>query len=344
MKLLVTGGAGYIGSVVAACLLDAGHDVVVLDDLLDRSPRGGAGRRRVRPRRGGRQRNRSCAGCRVRRGPALRRQVAGRRIRRSTGAVLVEQRGRLAAAASGHARRAVSSGSSSRPRRRPTACRRCRPSPRTPRRSRPTRTARPSSRSTTPSPGKRPPMGWPRSVLRYFNVGGSFAGLGERHDPETHLIPNILAVPAGRRHVGRRFRHGLPDPRRNRRSGLPARQRPGRRAPAGTGRRRTGEHRIYNLGTGTGYTVREVVQACRRVTGHPVPHVDRDRRPGDPPTLVASGEKAKAELGWEPRSGPRAGSSPTRGLSRAHERAWTASPRSGGASRTGYGRHRAGST
>jgi UDP-glucose 4-epimerase len=47
--------------------------------------------------------------------------------------------------------------------------------------------------------------------------------------------------------------------------------------------------------------VREVVDACRRITGHPVPHVDRDRRPGDPPTLVASGERAKAELGWVPR-------------------------------------------
>ncbi len=62
-----------------------------------------------------------------------------------------------------------------------------------------------------------------------------------------------------------------------------------------------GEHTVLNLGTGTGYSVREVVDACRRVTGHPVPHVDRDRRPGDPPTLVASGERAKAQLGWTPR-------------------------------------------
>jgi UDP-glucose 4-epimerase len=62
----------------------------------------------------------------------------------------------------------------------------------------------------------------------------------------------------------------------------------------------SGQHRIYNLGSGTGYTVREVVEACRRVTGHPVPTLDRGRRPGDPPALVASSELIHAELGWKP--------------------------------------------
>jgi UDP-glucose 4-epimerase len=137
--------------------------------------------------------------------------------------------------------------------------------------------------------------------LRYFNVGGSSAGLGERHDPETHLIPNVLAVAASERdHVNV---YGTDYD-----------------TPDGTAIRDylhvqdladahvlaldaavPGEHAVLNLGTGTGYSVRQVVDACRRVTGHPIPHVDRDRRPGDPPTLVASGERAKADLGWVPR-------------------------------------------
>jgi UDP-glucose 4-epimerase len=137
--------------------------------------------------------------------------------------------------------------------------------------------------------------------LRYFNVGGSFAGLGERHDPETHLIPNVLAVPAGMRESVEVFGTDYPT-----RDGTAIRDYLHVKDLADAHllaleATTPGEHRVYNLGTGTGYTVREVVDACRRVTGHPVPHVDRDRRPGDPPALVASGERAKAELGWKPR-------------------------------------------
>jgi UDP-glucose 4-epimerase len=61
-----------------------------------------------------------------------------------------------------------------------------------------------------------------------------------------------------------------------------------------------GEHRIYNLGTGNGYSVREVIDATRQVTGAEIPVVERDRRPGDPPRLVAGAEKIRTELGWEP--------------------------------------------
>jgi UDP-glucose 4-epimerase len=137
--------------------------------------------------------------------------------------------------------------------------------------------------------------------LRYFNVGGSFAGLGERHDPETHLIPNVLAVPAGMRASVEVFGTDYPT-----QDGTAIRDYLHVKDLADAHllaleAAAPGEHRVYNLGTGTGYTVREVVDACRRVTGHPVPHVDRDRRSGDPPTLVASGERAKAELGWIPR-------------------------------------------
>jgi UDP-glucose 4-epimerase len=61
-----------------------------------------------------------------------------------------------------------------------------------------------------------------------------------------------------------------------------------------------GEPKVYNLGTGTGYTVREVVEACRRASNHPIPAVEEARRPGDPPNLVASAERARSELGWAP--------------------------------------------
>jgi UDP-glucose 4-epimerase len=64
-----------------------------------------------------------------------------------------------------------------------------------------------------------------------------------------------------------------------------------------------GQHRIYNLGSGTGYTVREVLDAVRAVTGHPIPALDSPRRPGDPPSLIASNARAATELGWVPQRG-----------------------------------------
>jgi UDP-glucose 4-epimerase len=64
---------------------------------------------------------------------------------------------------------------------------------------------------------------------------------------------------------------------------------------------RPGRHAIYNLGSGSGFSVREVVEACRAVTGHPIPAVTAPRRAGDPAVLIASSEAARAELGWRPR-------------------------------------------
>jgi UDP-glucose 4-epimerase len=137
--------------------------------------------------------------------------------------------------------------------------------------------------------------------LRYFNVGGALDGRGERHDQETHLIPNVLAVPTGRRTSVEVFGTDYPT-----RDGTAVRdylhvEDLGHAHLLALDAAQPGTHRVYNLGTGTGHTVREVVDACRRVTGHPIPEVDRDRRPGDPPILVASGERARAELGWTPR-------------------------------------------
>nr|WP_246211084.1 UDP-glucose 4-epimerase GalE [Phytoactinopolyspora alkaliphila] len=138
--------------------------------------------------------------------------------------------------------------------------------------------------------------------LRYFNVGGAHGRHGERHDPESHLIPNVLAVPAGRRDSVAVFGTDYPTA-----DGTAVRDylhvedlgRAHLLALDWTGQPdAAGAHRIYNLGSGTGYTVREVIESVRRVTGHPVPVVDKDRRPGDPPVLVASAERIAADLGW----------------------------------------------
>jgi UDP-glucose 4-epimerase len=145
--------------------------------------------------------------------------------------------------------------------------------------------------------------------LRYFNVAGAFEDsggrwYGERHAPETHLIPNILAVAAANAAGADRgvqlFGDDYP-------------------TPDGTCIRdyihvadlahahllaldacAPGQHRIYNLGVGNGFSNREVLGMCREVTGQDIPAVIRPRRPGDPAVLVASADRIKADLGWQP--------------------------------------------
>ena len=138
--------------------------------------------------------------------------------------------------------------------------------------------------------------------LRYFNVGGAHAGLGERHDPETHLIPNVLAVPLGQRAEVEVYGTDYPT-----RDGTAVRDYLhvadlGRAHLLALAAAAPG-HRIYNLGTGTGYTVREVIDACRRVTGRPIRATDQPRRPGDPAALVAASNRITADLGWKPELG-----------------------------------------
>jgi UDP-glucose 4-epimerase len=139
--------------------------------------------------------------------------------------------------------------------------------------------------------------------LRYFNVAGASGELGEDHEPETHLIPLILHAAAGARERISVFGTDYPT-----RDGTAVRdyihiEDLGEAHLLALDRLVAGEHRVYNLGTGDGYTVREVIEAARRVTGREIPVRDEGRRAGDPPELVAANARARAELGWEPRRG-----------------------------------------
>ncbi len=159
-----------------------------------------------------------------------------------------------------------------------------------------------------------------RSVaLRYFNVAGASERNGEQHDPETHLIPNVLAAAEGGRpltmfgtdyptpdgtnvrdyiHVARPRRRPPRRPRGDRRRTIRGRPIPRRPAIADRGRAVA-----LNLGSAAGFSVREVIAAAERVVGRPIPAEPGPRRPGDPPVLVAANERAREVLGWTPRRG-----------------------------------------
>lgn len=137
--------------------------------------------------------------------------------------------------------------------------------------------------------------------LRYFNVAGASGGLGEDHDPETHLIPNILRVALDQAPAVQIYGTDYP-------------------TPDGTAIRdyihiddlaeahllaldgaRVSEHRVFNLGNGNGFSVRQVIEAARAVTNEEIPANEAPRRPGDPPQLVAASDLIRSELGWRPR-------------------------------------------
>ena len=139
------------------------------------------------------------------------------------------------------------------------------------------------------------------AALRYFNASGALPGRGEDHQPESHLIPLVLRVPLGEMESANIYGTNYP-------------------TPDGTCIRdyihiadlvsahllaldALGEHDrlVYNLGSGIGYSVREVIETARQVTGHPIPVNELPRRPGDSARLVASSEKIKRELGWKPQ-------------------------------------------
>ncbi|SDC46348.1 UDP-glucose 4-epimerase GalE [Actinokineospora iranica] len=136
--------------------------------------------------------------------------------------------------------------------------------------------------------------------LRYFNVAGAYGRFGERHTTETHLIPIVLQVALGARPAISIYGDDYPTA-----DGTCVRDyiHVADLAEAhllALAHTVEGEHQIYNLGTGTGFSNREVVQTCREVTGHPIPAEFAARRPGDPAVLVASADAAAKHLGWEP--------------------------------------------
>lgn len=135
------------------------------------------------------------------------------------------------------------------------------------------------------------------TFLRYFNAAGAAYDMVEDHEPETHIIPNVLKVALGQKECVQVFGDDYP-------------------TPDGTCIRdyvhledlcsahilalEKGIEGAFNLGTGRGVSVKEIVETCRKVTGHPIPVKMCPRRPGDPPALYASGRKAREELGWKP--------------------------------------------
>lgn len=298
MRLLVTGGAGYIGSVCAARLVDAGHDVVVLDDL-------STGHRDAVP-----------DGCRFVEGAV-----------QDAGAILAEGfDGVLHFAA-----RSLVGESMVAPERywlgnvvatvQLLEAMRQHGTPRLVFSSTAATYGEPDSVPITEDAATRPtnPYGATKLAidhaissyaiaygiaavsLRYFNVAGAYGHYGERHAVETHLIPLVLQVALGRREKIMVFGDDWPTT-----DGTcirdyihvvdlsDAHERALEYAMPGT-------HRIYNLGNGTGFSVRQVLDTCRQVTGHPIPAAPAARRPGDPAVLIASSDRAHCELGWKPK-------------------------------------------
>ena len=298
MKLLVTGGAGYIGSVVSARLLEAGHEVVVLDDCstghADAVP---SGARLVR---------------------ATLRESAAEVLADGFDGVLhfaarslvgesVEKPGLYwdmnlgesltlldAMRVHGTPRIVFSSTAATygEPEHTPIV------------ETDPTRPTNPYGASklaidTTLTEYARL-HGIGAVSLRYFNVAGAYGRYGERHTVETHIVPNVLKVPAGERESVSIFGTDYPTP-----DGTCVRDyihvvdlaaahllALDSCAPA--------THEIFNLGSGSGYSVREVIDVCREVTGRPIPAAECPRRPGDPAVLIASSAKITERLGWKP--------------------------------------------
>jgi UDP-glucose 4-epimerase len=300
MRVLVTGGAGYIGSVVAAQLVAAGHDVVVLDDLstgyAEAVPDGADFVKGTL---------RECAAEVLSDGvEAVLHFAAKSLVGESVANPAKYWSGNLGSTVAlleamreMRVRTIVFSSTAAvygEPERTPIT------------ETDPTRPTNPYGATkiavdTTLSEFARL-YGFGAISLRYFNVAGAHQGpggrwLGERHNPETHLIPNVLAAVTQDRRV-KIFGDDYPTP-----DGTCIRDYihvtdladAHLRALAAC---RRGEHRVFNLGSGTGFSVREVIEVCREVTGADIGADVEPRRPGDPAVLVASSAKIQAELGW----------------------------------------------
>jgi UDP-glucose 4-epimerase len=135
-------------------------------------------------------------------------------------------------------------------------------------------------------------------AFRYFNAAGASERFGEHHRVESHLIPNVLKVPLGQQPHCQIFGTDYPTP-----DGTCIRDYIHiiDLAQAHILALAPGKQGFYNLGNGDGYSVRQVIEMCEKVSGRKIPAIEKPRRPGDPPKLVAAAEKAKRELGWKPK-------------------------------------------
>ena len=136
--------------------------------------------------------------------------------------------------------------------------------------------------------------------LRFFNASGAGFGIGEHHEPETHLIPLILQVPLGKRDCIKLFGNDYPT-----KDGTCVRDYIhvldiAKAYELALKAIEQGKEGKYNLGTGKGHSVKEVIAVAKEVTKLPIKVIEEARRDGDPPFLIASGEKAMKELGWKP--------------------------------------------
>ena len=302
MRVLVVGGAGYIGSVVAARLLQEGHEVAVLDDLStghrDAVPEGAA----FHP--GSTQD-----------GDALRAALRGREaVLHFAARSVVPESNRvpelywsnnlcgtlalLSAMRELGVRRLVFSSTAAvygEPQRLPID------------EEHPTSPTSPYGNTKLAADllirDEAQAHQLAAVSLRYFNVAGAVLGLGERHHPESHLIPLLLEAALGKREGLTVYGTDYPTPDGTcvrdyiHVDDLAAAHLLSLEA-TGSG---AGGHRVYNLGNGRGFTVLEVVEAARRVSGVPIDVRLGPRRPGDPAALVASSERARQELGWVPQ-------------------------------------------
>jgi UDP-glucose 4-epimerase len=135
-------------------------------------------------------------------------------------------------------------------------------------------------------------------AFRYFNAAGASEKFGEHHRVETHLIPNVLKVPLGQSKQCEVYGTDYPTP-----DGTCIRDYIHiiDLAQAHMLALTPGKQGFYNLGNGDGYSVRQVIEMCEKITGKKIPAIEKPRRPGDPPKLVAAADKAIKELGWKPK-------------------------------------------
>ncbi|MCK2240342.1 MULTISPECIES: UDP-glucose 4-epimerase GalE [unclassified Crossiella] len=305
MRLLVTGGAGYVGSVCAARLVESGHEVTVVDDLstghADAVP---AGARFVQGDIG------EVAGTLLAEGfdgvlHFAAKSLVGESMvdpaKYWQGNVVTSLKLLDAIKEHGTPRLVFSS----------TAATYGEP------KEVPIQETAPTSPTNTYGASKlaidhamtsyAAAHGLAAMSLRYFNVAGAYGQFGERHATETHLIPLVLQVALGQREQIQVFGDDWP-------------------TEDGTCVRdyihvvdladahllalehaTAGEHRIFNLGNGTGFSVQQVIETCRTVTGHPIPAKISPRRAGDPAVLIAASDRAREDLGWKPQRADLAG-------------------------------------